>query len=172
MNKRTLNSILFLIIIAICSSYSTNAQKENTFYTKRIAKNVLNKGIKNIDLGLYPGTLLMHAMSELTLADSGKILLTRTIELFEKYKTKEIEGRGSFISYRAGGSGAAYLMYKDVTNALDNQVSRAAKEMMKRQKRSSEGLLVPHWIEENLDQVFRYGFCGNSLLFIFWIGIR
>ena len=152
--KRSINLILFLIIIVLFVNNDIKGEETKKVPTITIAEKVLNKGIDTIDLGLYPGTLLMHAMSELALVHPKEKVLNRTISLFEKYKTKEIEGRGSFISYQAGGSGAAYLMYKDVTDALDKQVVNAADSMMNKQKRSSEGLMVPHWVEEGHDQVF------------------
>lgn len=51
----------------------------------------------------------MQGMSELALVEPDSPLRDRTVELFKEYLTKEIKGRGSFISYEVGGSGAAYL---------------------------------------------------------------
>ena len=122
--------------------------------TLHVAEQSLRKAINSTDLGLYPGTLLMHGMSELSLIAQDTELLSETVKLFEKYKIKEIEGRGSYISYEAGGSGAAYLVWKQKAPSLSEQVLDAATRMMAEQKRSSEGLLVPPWAKEDKDQVF------------------
>ncbi len=122
--------------------------------TAELADRVLNRGLADIDLGLYPGSLLMQAMSELAMHRRDPALLARTVALFKKFATKEINGRGSFISYGAGGSGAALLRQRGLTTELDVQVSAAAKRMVEQQQRSSEGLLVPPWVVAAKDQVF------------------
>ncbi|MGK7397246.1 MAG: DUF4861 family protein [Candidatus Cyclobacteriaceae bacterium M3_2C_046] len=142
------------LLISLCVIGDINGQKKEQLETSKIAEKVLNKGLAEIDLGLYPGTLLMHGISEYALRQSDERMLKRTIDLFLKYKTGEIEGRGSFISYQAGGSGAAYLVYKDVAPELTVQVKDAAQRMYEEQKRSSEGILIPHWSKEGMDRIF------------------
>ena len=122
--------------------------------TAELADRVLNKGLAEIDLGLYPGTLLLQGMSELAANRADPELLQRTVALYKKFATKEIKGRGSFISYEVGGSGAAFLRQRGLTNELDAFVAEAAKRMVEKQKRSSEGLLVPPWTVTEKDQVF------------------
>ncbi len=122
--------------------------------TAELVDRVLERGLAEIDLGLYPGSLLMQAMAELAANRADPALLARTVGLLKKFATKEIKGRGSFISYGAGGSGAAFLRQRGLTTELDNQVTVAAKRMVESQKRSSEGLLVPPWIVAEKDQVF------------------
>ncbi len=122
--------------------------------TRELAERVLAKGLAEIDLGLYPGTLLMQAMSELALIEPASPLRGRTVELFNKFLAKEIKGRGSFISYEVGGSGAALLRWQGVAPELERAVADAAMRMMEKQKRSSEGLLVPPWTIAEKDQVF------------------
>lgn len=122
--------------------------------TRAFAESVLAKGLAEIDLGLYPGSLLLQAMSELAMVVPDKELLERTIGLYRKFAAREIKGRGSFISYEAGGSGAAYLRYLGVADSLAAQVTEAAQRMVATQKRSSEGLLVPGWAAPGKDQVF------------------
>jgi hypothetical protein len=78
--------------------------------------------------------------------------LLRTIEIFEKFKTKEIKGRGSFISYEAGGSGIAYLNYLNKSPKLSAHVVEFADKMFKNQKLTSEGLLTAPWLKDSLDQ--------------------
>lgn len=122
--------------------------------TAELADRVLNRGLAKIDLGLYPGSLLMQAMGELVANRADPELLNRTVGFLRKFATKEIKGRGSFISYEVGGSGAALLRQRGLTAALDAQVSEAAKRMFEKQKRSGEGLLVPPWTVTEKDQVF------------------
>jgi rhamnogalacturonyl hydrolase YesR len=140
-----LSAGLFLILFQVKGS------EKEVIKTLDIAELVLQKGLKTVDLGLYPGVLLLEGMSELALVhpDRKEELLAQTIGLLKKFKTKEIEGRGSFISYEAGGNGAAYLYFKKVADELGPQVLDGAKRMMETQKRSTEGLLVPHWGTEN-----------------------
>ena len=122
--------------------------------TAELADRVLNRGLATIDLGLYPGSLLMQAMGELAANRADPELLNRTVGLLKKFATKEIKGRGSFISYEVGGSGAALLRQLGLTTELDAQVTEAAKRMVEKQKRSGEGLLVPPWVVAEKDQVF------------------
>ena len=122
--------------------------------TAELTDRVLNKGLAEIDLGLYPGTLLLQGMSELAASRADPKLLAHTVALYKKFATKEIKGRGSFISYEVGGSGAAFLRQRGLTKELDAQVVEAARRMMETQKRSSEGLLVPPWTVTDKDQVF------------------
>ncbi|GAB3180590.1 DUF4861 family protein [Telluribacter humicola] len=119
-----------------------------------VAQLALEKGLAELDLGLYPGSLLMHAMSELAVVQKDDQLLKQALELFAKFKNKEINGRGSFISYGVGGSGAAYLNYLKKTDQLAQQVRTEADNMVKNQKRSSEGILTANWAKDSLDQVF------------------
>lgn len=122
--------------------------------TRELAERVLTKGLAEIDLGLYPGTLLMQAMCELALLEPASLLRGRAVDFFKKYLTKEIKGRGSFISYEVGGSGAALLRWRGGAPELERAVADSAKRMMEKQKRSSEGLLVPPWAVAEKDQVF------------------
>ena len=144
----------FLLLISLFFVGNINGQENEPIDTRQIAEVVLNKGLAEIDLGLYPGTLLMHGMSELALIQPDDKMLKRTIDLFLKYKTGEIEGRGSFISYQAGGSGVACLVYKNAAPQLAAQVKDAAQRMYEEQKRSSEGILIPHWSKEGMDRIF------------------
>ncbi len=119
-----------------------------------LAEKVLAQGLAVSDLGIYPGTLLLQGMSELALVSPDKSMLARTIALYQKFPTKEIKGRGSFISYEVGGSGAALLRYHGVADVLASQVSDGARRMVAQQKRSSEGLLMPPWSVTEKDQIF------------------
>ncbi len=129
-------------------------QKVNTYNTKDIIESVLNKGLKEIDLALYPGTLLLHGMSEYALMDGNEEILEEAIAIFEKFGTKEIKGRGNFISYEPGGSGAAYLVWKGKAPGLKQQVLDAAKRFFKDQKRTSDGLMTSKNAKDSLGQVF------------------
>ncbi len=151
-NAQTMKKVLILILFAICLYCTATAQQ--TVNTSTLAHKVLEKGLKETDLGLYQGSLLLQAMTELSLATNDKTLQTRTINLFKKFGTKQIEGKGSFISYSSGGSGAAYVNYLGGDTSLNTQVSEAAKRMVAQQKRSSEGLLIASWLVDSLDPVF------------------
>lgn len=122
--------------------------------TLRVAERVTEKGLTIVDLGKYPGMLLLHGMGEMARVHPEKKgeWLRRTVELFQRYPTGEIKGRGSFICYEAGGTGAAMLHYWKLADALAGQVDAAALRMVQHQKRSTEGLLIPHWANES--QVF------------------
>lgn len=120
--------------------------------TETIAELVVEKGLKEVDLGIYGGTLFMHSMSELAVLQKEPKTLNRTIEIFEKFKSKEIKGRGSFISYEAGGTGVAYLNYLNKTPNLSAHVFEYADKMFKNQKRTSEGLMTAPWLKDSLDQ--------------------
>lgn len=119
-----------------------------------VADKVLARGLAVSDLGTYPGTLLLQGMSEFGRVSPDQSVLARTIALYQKFPTREIKGRGSFISYEVGGSGAAYLWYHGIADVLAPQVSEAAARMVAQQKRSGEGLLMPPWVVAEKDQVF------------------
>ncbi|TCC88736.1 DUF4861 domain-containing protein [Pedobacter frigiditerrae] len=119
-----------------------------------IATKVLNKGLLETDLGTYQGSLLLQGQGELALACSDQNILSQAVATFQKFGQKKIDGKGSFVSYKAGGNGAAFLSFKRATSLLDTQVKLGANQMFNQQKRSKEGLLIPGWIDEKGDQVF------------------
>lgn len=127
------------IMLLYHNAFSQSEQKSNALTQKvlvnDITDKVLQKGLSTIDLGLYPGSLLLHGMSEFAVRQKDPKLLNQTINLFLDFKSKKIEGRGSFISYAAGGSGAAYLDFLGKTNQLSEQVLLHAEKMFKEQKR-------------------------------------
>lgn len=118
---------LLLLLLGVAANAQSQIRKSaeakaNTapkpIRTEAIAKLALDKGLREIDLGIYGGTLLMHAMSELAVWQKEPETLHQAIGLFGKFRTKEINGRGSFISYEAGGSGTAYLTYLKKSGTL------------------------------------------------------
>ncbi|GAB3988743.1 hypothetical protein GCM10028807_12060 [Spirosoma daeguense] len=119
-----------------------------------IADQVLHKGLATIDLGLYPGSLLMHAMSELSVLQKDPKNLKQALELFEQFRSKKIDGRGSFVSYEVGGSGVAYLYWLKKSATFRDQVMTGADKLYTTQKRSSDGILTATWAKDSLDQVF------------------
>ncbi len=127
---------------------------QTTVKTTQVAELVLEKGLEQADLGKYPGSLLLHAMSELALMEADGKMLTRVLTLFSKFKTGEIDAKANFISYEAGGSGAAYLYFLKKKDALAEQVLDNAAKMVKDQKRTSEGLLTSRHIKEGSDRIF------------------
>ncbi len=139
-------------IILILSNLSAFAQQKS-IATEAVAELAMERGLKEVDLAIYGGTLFMQGMSELSVLQKDPKTLNRTIEIFEKFKTKEIKGRGSFISYEAGGTGVAYLNYLNKTPQLSSHVFEYADKMFKNQKRTSEGLMTAPWLKvDSLDQ--------------------
>jgi rhamnogalacturonyl hydrolase YesR len=145
--------ILFIVSF-ICFSLAIQANEKQTISTKAVADSVLKKGLEVTDIKGYQGSLLLQGMSELALASSSQTNLNQIVDLFDKIGTREIKAGGSFISYQAGGNGAALLNLRGVAPSLTKQVSDAAKRMVKEQNRSSEGILVPNWISKEKDQIF------------------
>jgi hypothetical protein len=164
MVKKIILLHLFSCVFILFGCEKKDSEK-NDVSTLRIVESTLEKGIASVDLGFYSGTLLLHGMSELALATSDPELLSQTIEIYKKFETKEINGRGSFFSYEVGGGGAALLLYKNKADALSKQVLKAAERMMHEQNRSSEGLLVPDIYREGTDSVFIDCTFGVTALF-------
>ncbi len=144
---------LLLLLLSLPVVYAQSAYSQPVS-TEAVAERVLNKGLATIDMGLYPGSLLMHGMSELAAVQKDPKTLNRAIVLFGQFKSKKINGHGSFISYEAGGSGAAYLVFLKKSAQLTEQVASSAEKMMARQKRSSEGILTANWLKDSLNPVF------------------
>jgi rhamnogalacturonyl hydrolase YesR len=144
----------FLLVFTLVFCKQNNAVfAQKAIGTEAIATLAMERGLKEVDLGIYGGTLFMQAMSELAILQKDPKTLNRTIEIFEKFKSKEIKGRGSFISYEAGGSGVAYLNYLGKTPTLKTHVFDYADKMFKNQKRTSEGLMTAPWLKvDSLDQ--------------------
>lgn len=109
--------------------FSFNAQSQEKIKTIDLAQKVLNKGLSETDLGTYQGSLLLQGMTELALVNHDKEMLAQIISLYQKFGTNEIQGKGSFISYKAGGNGAAFLKYQQKTNVLNAQVANGANQM-------------------------------------------
>lgn len=149
-----IKNLLLGLIISVSGIGHAQSSLKKTMNTQAVAERVLNKGLATIDMGLYPGSLLMHGMSELSVIQQDDKNLNRALDLFSHYKSKKINGHGSFISYEAGGSGAAYLAYLKKSPLLTEQVAEAADRMVSNQKRSAEGILTANWAKDSLDQVF------------------
>ncbi|TDB67531.1 DUF4861 family protein [Arundinibacter roseus] len=146
--------VLSLLSVDCVSQPMHNYEPKNTqpIGTEAIAELAIERGMKEVDLGIYGGTLFMHGMSELAVLQKAPKTLQKTIEIFDKFKSKEVKGRGSFISYEAGGSGVAYLNYLNKTPHLTEHVYAYADKMYKGQKRTSEGLMTAPWLKDSLDQ--------------------
>ncbi len=144
--------ILEVVICVFSVAISHGSFAQDQIKTRDLADKVLEKALVETDLELYPGSLLLQAMGELALVENNDALLKKTIGILQKFGTGELEGKGSFISYQSGGSGAAYLRYNGMTELLESQVTDGAERMIANQRRSSEGLLMPGWVKQ--DQVF------------------
>ena len=67
----------FLLIAGLILLWNpAHSSAKGKVNTLDIAEKVLRKGLTDIDLGLYPGILLMHGMSELSLIHPEKQLLS------------------------------------------------------------------------------------------------
>lgn len=131
-------------------NFVLSAHEKNDYTTWELAEKSLRKGLQMDDLGTYQGCLLLQGMAEMAVASADSAFIEETENVFHKFSTKEIEGKGSYISYQAGGNGAAYYDYKFVNRSrkLHCQVSLAAELMMKEQPRSPEGIMIPPWINK------------------------
>lgn len=144
---------IFLFVVLFMVALIGVAKQKVVVSTRQVADVALKKGIQKSDIKGYEGSLLLQGMCELALAAGDTQLRREAEEILRQFGTGEIRGGGSFISYEAGGSGAAFLAYNG-TKMLRQQVVEAAKKMMIQQSRSSEGLMVPSWISKEKDQVF------------------
>ncbi|TCN58996.1 MULTISPECIES: DUF4861 family protein [Flavobacterium] len=123
-----------------------NAQQNKTTYNvKHIIKSVYDQGLQHTELDFYAGTLLLHGISEFSVLPGNEELLKNTISTYKKFSDGSINAKGSLISYEAGGSGAAFLAWKNAATELDKQVNVAAAKMMHKQNRSPEGLMTANF---------------------------
>ncbi|MFC3559278.1 DUF4861 family protein [Pedobacter jamesrossensis] len=142
----------FLVVILCFLNYESYAQQN--IKTVDIAQTVLNKGLKEVNLEGYQGSLLLQGMAELALVNTDKKMLREIEAIYQKFGTSQIDGKGSFISYKAGGNGAAFLNYHKSTTKLNDQVVKAASQMFNNQKRAKEGILTANWASDQNEQVF------------------
>jgi len=149
-----MNRTLLFFLLLLTSLCQAQVGLPKPVDTRVMAELVAQKGLATIDLELYTGSLLMQGLSELSMVQADDKLLKQTLALFAQYKSKKINGRGTLISYEAGGNGAAYLLYLKKSEALREQVAEFAGKMVKNQKRSSEDLMTASWLPDSLDPVF------------------
>ncbi|WP_291100573.1 MULTISPECIES: DUF4861 family protein [unclassified Flavobacterium] len=128
------------------------AQENTAYKTSEIVKSVYNQGLKHTELDFYAGTLMLHGISEFSLLPGNEDLQKDVVNKYLKFSNGEIKAKGSLFTYEAGGSGAAFLAYKGITNTLDDQVAKAASKLMKDQKRSPEGLITANFATD--DKIF------------------
>jgi len=125
--------------------------------TLDLAERSYLKGSSCVDFGTYQGILLIHGMAELAEVKKDPLFTKEVESIILKFKTGEIDGtKGNFISYYAGGTGAAYMNYKSMSPYLGKMVKQTAEKMMIEQPRSSEGLMVwtqPEAVRAN-DKIF------------------
>jgi len=132
--------VLMLFVLFFCKS--TSGQNTKEIQTRDIINRAFEKGSKQMDISTYPGTLLLHGMSEFALLKNNEASLNLVVDALKKFGTGDITAKGNFYSYEAGGSGAAYLAWKGATDKLDKQVAVAAENMMLKQKRTPDGLMT------------------------------
>lgn len=149
---KQLNQILFLWMSAMLLKGNVHGQSKSAVSTSAMSELVFEKGLQHTELDFYAGTLMLHGISEQALLKGNDSLLQRVVGLYQKFNNGEIKAKGNFISYEAGGSGAAYLAWKGATSQLDAQVKTAADKMWLQQKRTPEGLMTAAFAKE--DQVF------------------
>lgn len=143
---------LLIIFLSILPSFIF-AKDKYTISTQSLVEKVVNKGLEKSNIKGYEGSLLLQGLGELSIATSSDSLKDFVVDILERFGTREIKGGGSFYSYEAGGNAAAYFNYIGVSS-LAEQVAKSAKRMLREQKRSSEGLIIPSWVSMEKDQVF------------------
>lgn len=136
------NYLLLFLFAIILTAGDLQAQNNKEVFSRDLVNQAFAKGQKYMDISTYPGTLLLHGMSEYALLKGNEESLSQVVGALEKFGTGDIKATGNFISYEAGGSGAAYLAWKGATDKLDKQVAAAAEKMMAQQKRSTDGLMT------------------------------
>lgn len=134
--------LLISFIFVNCKSGSAQHEDIRQLSSREIVRSVFSRGMKSTTPDYYAGILMLHAMSEFSLLKGNEDVLKDLVAVYKQFGTGEIEARGNLISYEAGGSGAAYLVWKDVAPELKQQVEIIAKKMMAEQNRSPEGLMT------------------------------
>jgi len=137
-----LKHILLFFFAAIFIFGKLQGQNSKEISSRDIVNQAFENGQKHMDISTYPGTLLLHGMSEFALLKGNEETLGQVVGALEKFGTGDIKAAGNFISYEAGGSGAAYLSWTGATDKLDKQVAAAAERMMSQQKRTPDGLMT------------------------------
>lgn len=149
-----MKKIEYLLLCAFLYMFMSGTGNAPEVQTREVAEKVLRRGLGEIDLGYYPGSLLMHGMSEFSLLEGNEAVLREAIGYYGKFRSGEIHVHGNFISYEPGGSGAAFLAWKGAAAELDSQVVDGARRMMEEQRRSSEGLMTARHVKDGSDRVF------------------
>ena len=137
-----LNRILLLFFSVTMLTGNLSGQNNKEISTRDIVNQAFENGQKYMDISTYPGTLLLHGMSEFVLLKGNKDQLNKVVDAFAKFGSGDIKAVGNFISYEAGGSGSAYLSWTGATDKLDKQVAAAAERMISQQKRTPDGLMT------------------------------
>jgi len=137
-----LKHILLFFFAAIFIFGKLQGQNSKEISSRDIVNQAFENGQKHMDISTYPGTLLLHGMSEFALLKGNEETLGQVVGALEKFGTGDIKAAGNFISYEAGGSGAVYLSWMGATDKLDKQVAAAAERMMSQQKRTPDGLMT------------------------------
>lgn len=145
------NFLAFLLFSLVFNGF-LQAQNKTEYKSVDIVRSVYKQGLKYTELDFYAGTLMLHGISEFSLLPGNDDLQKDVIDKYLKFGNGGIKAKGSLFTYEAGGSGAAFLAYKEVTNQLDEQVATVAEKMMKDQKRSPEGLITANFATD--DKIF------------------
>ncbi len=135
-------NIFILFFLILFTGREAFCQKNKEVRVDEIINRAFEKGSQQMDISTYPGTLLLHGMSEFALLENNEKVLSEVVDALAKFGAGETKATGNFISYEAGGSGAAYLSWKGATHKLDEQVANAAKKMMAEQKRTYDGIMT------------------------------
>lgn len=138
--------ILFVILISLllvnCKFERTKTEHVQQLSSREIINTVFKKGMNSTTPDYYAGILMLHGMSEFSLLKGNENVLKETNAVYVKFATGEIEAKGNFISYEAGGSGAAYLVWKNASPETKKHVEVIASKMMTLQNRTPEGLMT------------------------------
>ncbi len=143
-------------IIFLCSQLLTSLQAINSPHieTNEVPLRVTAKAIDTIDLGLYPGVLLVQGLAEYSLLEGNDPWIRFTNKLLNQFLTGEIHGRGNFIAYEVGGMAAPYLAFHGHGDDLIPHIRENADRMFREQIRTADNLMTSKTAKNPDDQVF------------------
>ncbi|NJN27514.1 MAG: DUF4861 family protein [Cyclobacteriaceae bacterium] len=139
--KNRIYVLVFAMLVVGCNSREQTVHEE-TINTRELTLQVFEKGRAHCELDFYAGTLMLHGMAEFALLEGNEAVLDTVVYLLEKFSNGEINAKGNFISYEAGGTGAAYVSWQNAASSLDSQVFDAAEKMMRTQKRTHDNIMT------------------------------
>ena len=126
----------------ILSAVSVKAQQEISVYSE-VAK-VISKADESLDICDYKGSVYLQSLAEYALVSEDQEYLDKITSLLDRFRSGELKGHGSFISYESGGTASALMAFCGY-DAYDRMAADAASRMWKMQTRNDDGLMIPSW---------------------------